>query len=242
MNQFLQNRLARGTHIGTAIDFNEPHFEIFIHHEIVPVKFKAVLSIIHFVLNALGRCLYLLLNLWPNDVSVYAVRVGKPVRIIFCQESVEVVTWPYVVVLRLSFAAWFGIFLLFFDVLLNNAIICQMGVFIGALRIIVSRCKPHIAFLVGPYCQWVPICNQNPLSDVELPALYNQWIFYILLYHPFAIAYLLIGFPLLHMLHHLVVIFEHSNSTTSRHLSWLHNPQILITIQFKLREILFHFI
>ena len=50
--------------------------------------------------------------------------------------------------------------------------------------VIVHQCKPDIIVIIYPDGQWVPVCNENPLADIKLFLVNNQWIFNVLLNDP----------------------------------------------------------
>ena len=66
----------------------------------------------------------------------------------------------------------------------DYGVVCQMHAFIVDLRnVIVNWRKSNIALVVDPYGQWVPVCDQHPLSYIELLPLDQQWVLDVFLHY-----------------------------------------------------------
>jgi hypothetical protein len=48
-------------------------------------------------------------------------------------------------------------------------------------KVKVTASEPHVGFCIHPNCEWVPVCNKNPLSDIKFAAFGNQTSLNVLL-------------------------------------------------------------
>lgn len=98
--------------------------------------------------------------------------------------------------------------------------------------VVVCSRKPEVRLLVYPDGKWVPVCHQDPLSDVKLSFFDNQRVFNILLCNPLAFFV----FANVKDLNESVV--ENNASTTGKTCRFDY-PDITLSIQSKLRKLLF---
>ena len=161
--KFLKNRLAFGLHRWACIDFYEPNFQVFVYHEIVAVKLKTILSIIDFVLNALSWSSYIFLDLRPYHFIIDTLDCWVLIAAIWLKKGAKLITWPYIIIFLFFFRIVF-IAILFFEEVLNNAVVSQMRIFVCVFAIVILSCHSDIALRIGPDCQWIPVGNENPLS------------------------------------------------------------------------------
>ena len=62
--------------------------------------------------------------------------------------------------------------------------------------VVVIRTEAQVAFPVEPNTQWVPTCDHDPLSDIELLIKDDKRVLDVLLYHPDVVVVRLVnGLP-----------------------------------------------
>ena len=115
-------------------------------------------------------------------------------------------------------------------VLLVDSGVGQVGIFVVQMvRIVVVRGEPQVRLKPEPNLEfWPPGGNDNPLPNIELTLLNDEWRLDVLLGHP----------DLVHrradVLDETVLVAVDLNASTSRLATWLHDPSILLSIETKL--------
>jgi len=108
--------------------------------------------------------------------------------------------------------------------LLCNTVVCQMSKFTGVINIVFHHCKSNVALFIDVHCEWVPICYEDPLTNVKLFLVNYQRILNILLHNPMS------SLTILNILQNIIVFAKNGDSSASTLMPWLDNPKILVAI------------
>ncbi len=96
-----------------------------------------------------------------------------------------------------------------------------MSKFLIELRDVVGICcKTNIAFIKEPDGQRIEVADQNPLPNIKLQTLYNQWPFNILLHDPLHLA-------IHHVLDNRGEVRKTADPSSSRQTSRLDYPYVM---------------
>lgn len=208
------SHVSRVVHGRRRVDLDEPHFQVFVDHEIIPQEFEGIFAGLHHVLDRFQRTHDLPLKLGPYHVLENVFPLWT--TICFHEMITEFVTRPHV---PFNFA--------FFELfrLRNHSVIREMHVLVrDLLDVIVDRRETHVALPVNPDGQGIPVGHEHPLTDVEFFAQDKHGVLYVLLDDPLS------GVDLPDVLHHLFVAAETLNATASRFTSWFQDPSVAMTI------------
>ena len=87
LDEVLEHWLVFGLHGRGGVDFDEPDAQVLVDHEVVAKELKAVFAVVHHVLHAQGRRLYLLLYLLEDHLIKYILFI----RILVFEVLVQVI-------------------------------------------------------------------------------------------------------------------------------------------------------
>lgn len=176
----MENRLAFTFHRRRRIDFNQPNFQVLVHHKIISIKLKTIFTIINHILYTFRWSIYLIFDLFLNHFFENIFRIWKLMLKILLYKWRKVITRPNIIKINLSIFFrirsryfFFIIFcLLLLQILLDYTIICEMWKSWFRIGIIILSCHSDIALIIHPNCQGIPVSNKNPLSYVKLFLIY----------------------------------------------------------------------
>lgn len=95
----------------------------------------------------------------------------------------------------------------------SNWVITEMDKFVPNLfGIIICSWESYVAFIIYPNSQWVKVCSNDPLADVEFSALDDKRVLYIFLSNPLR----LFSFHVILNLDQIVVCRDTSTSRQTR--------------------------
>ena len=217
----LNQPLGRGcalVHAGRGIDFDEPDAQVFVNHKIIPEEFEAVLPIVNDVLHALQRGLHVLLDLRP-DLGVPGVVAMVSVDVVG-----ELLRRPHV-------AVDFVVFEL--GVLFLHRVVGQVVFTLVASGIVVGYAKANVRLLVAPNGQGVPVGDQHPLPDVELPVLHHERVLDAFLDDPQS----RVPLQKIDPVHDPLEGFVNLDAAASGARTRLQKPQVLSAVHVELREL-----
>jgi hypothetical protein len=91
--------------------------------------------------------------------------------------------------------------------------------------------KTDVRLRVQPHSQRVPVCHEDPLSDIELTTLCQHRGLDVFLHY-------VLRFNLLTNVEDFDQIFEQANSAAARRVGRFHDPDVALAINSELRELL----
>ena len=103
---------------------------------------------------------------------------------------------------------------------------------VEGVQIEVGCRESHIRLCVHPDFKWVPVSHEHPLAEVELTALHDHRCFDILLHD-------VLGFDLFSDVYDLYKVAEETNAPAARATCWFHDPDVFLTVDAELWELLF---
>ena len=98
--------------------------------------------------------------------------------------------------------------------------------------------EANVGLRIDPNCQWVPVCDEHPLSDVELATLHYQRVLDVLLADVRLALRLitdrLLARPVANHVQHLGEVPLEADATPPRASSRLHYPNVSLAVQVEL--------